>query len=720
MKRKALVILGMHRSGTSALAGAFARVGWDCGYSLLPKGEENPRGFYENIEILKINQELLSDNNRYWSDIHNNVVNKFDHDFSIKIESILKDEFVNPYKLLIKDPRFSHTLLPWKSCLQGLGYEMYCLIMIRHPFPVAQSLYKRNTLDYPHSYLLYSRYVLNALIVTNDLPRMVVSYNQLLNAKSDELSEISNYFKFKDELSIESREAVNLFLSNDLSHSNEAVEETEDDYLRFAMEVYRFSEALNKSKETKDHNYNKIVFFHERLNSLCKKYISERKLLENQDELTLPLEQKIEELEEVIAKRDDNLIKLSAENNRLRDNSEKFQLKTKTYKNAIKILKKKGLKGKKKSNLLKSRIVEQDQLLTQALLNQPHVAIIVISWNNKQFLKDCFDSIRTQDYINIESFLVDNDSEDMSVDFTKENYPEVRVIELTKNLGFAAGNNRAIELVLNEKKADYIFILNPDTTIEASCISELVLTATKYHTFGSFSPKMLMMEVPERLNSAGGDCLFKCGDNLAKAFFFLDTSDSESEINKIRDIFGPSGAATFIRTDLLRLVNGFEEELFTYYEDVELNLKVMLAGWRALYVPTARVHHYQGGTLDDSNEWKLYFLNRNKYIVLIRTLPFRLLVKYGKDIIISAMALVKHLVSVKKTKIALKLIGYFMYSIPYHLYKRVLLFRKLKPSRETVSYIDRLIMEHELYMSPEVRGNSFKDYNEYMSKRLGV
>lgn len=697
-KKICVCIMGMHRSGTSALAGSIARMGFDCGYSLLPKGEENQKGFYENAEILKINEELLNRAGYSWPDINSRrIESTLVEDFRKRIEDLIDDEFTSPNRIMIKDPRFSFTFPVWEIVLNEMGYDITVIVAIRNPSEIAGSLYRRNIIPHDQSYLLFCRYVLNALLVSNQCVTRVIDFNDLLKQKSDLLFESLDHLVY-DELRTESViNRISRFLSSDLRHESSLGFLEEGSYESLAYNLHRA--ILDQVSKKSDDNKDIVNKFYPILDNLCQEYIEETNSSVRIEEAMLPLEQRIEELEEIIQEQEKNHLRTLNEESDIRErllNNHEIQIE------------------KARESIEKS---ERELCLWKDM--SPFVSVIIICWNNSEFLRTCYDSILIQDYSNLEIILVDNDSIDNSVELTEELYPDVRILELEHNLGFAEGNNRAIELVLSEKKSDFIFILNPDTSMEPNCISELVLAAKKFYTFGSFSPKLLMMECPEYLNSAGGDCLFKCGDNLARSFFQLDNNDPNDSVNEIRDIFGPSGAATFIRTDLLRMIDGFEKELFTYYEDVELNFKVILAGWRSLYVPSSRVHHYQGGTLDDFSERKLYLLNRNKFVVLLRTLPYILWKRYFTEIFKSYLALMKHMMHINQTKIGIKLSLALILKLPYHLIKRRQLYNKLSPSIESKKYIGRLIEDHENAMTPQVRAQSFGAYNDYMAKRVG-
>lgn len=343
----------------------------------------------------------------------------------------------------------------------------------------------------------------------------------------------------------------------------------------------------------------------------------------------------------------------------------------------------------------------------------PKVSILIICWNNKAHLKKCFDSIRKQTYKNIETILIDNDSTDESVPFTRRRYPEVRILPLNKNYGFAEGNNRGLRLVLAERQSKYVFILNPDTKLRQNTVEKLVLAAENHPAIGSFTPKILMMEVPNRIQSAGGDCITRGGDNIASSFFY---STTVAGTNETKLVFGSSGAASFFRTDMLREVGLYDSKLFTYYEDVDLNFKIQFSNWRCLYVPSSVLYHYQGGTLDDFSKYKSYLLNSNKYIVLMQNLPINILWNLKIDIFMSFIHLCIHFIRTKQISLVLSIIYRVIICIPHIAKIRLSNFIKYNNNYDSSLLMD-LINEHTAYTTSKKFLSSMKEYQDYMRAR---
>jgi GT2 family glycosyltransferase len=102
------------------------------------------------------------------------------------------------------------------------------------------------------------------------------------------------------------------------------------------------------------------------------------------------------------------------------------------------------------------------------------VAFVIVGWNNKDLLKECFDSIHSQDYKDISIYYVDNGSADNSVEYVTKNFPSVKLVDARKNTGFAVGNNIGIKAALQDEKVQYIALLNSDARIEKSWTSTII------------------------------------------------------------------------------------------------------------------------------------------------------------------------------------------------------------------------------------------------------
>lgn len=248
--------------------------------------------------------------------------------------------------------------------------------------------------------------------------------------------------------------------------------------------------------------------------------------------------------------------------------------------------------------------------------NKPLISIIILNWNGKKYLKDCFDSLESQTYPNFEIILVDNGSEDGSVKFVRENFPQIKIIGNKKNLGFAKGNNIGIKLA----KGKYIFVLNNDTKVEKNCLENLVEAAEKDDKIGMCAPKILSFGNPQIIDSVGLNIYF---DGMSRGRGRMEIDDGK--YNKIEEILFPSGCAALYRKTMIDEIGLFDENFFAYCEDTDLGLRGRLAGWKAILVPSATVYHHYSGSTEKYSDFKAFLVERNHFWVALKNFPLSLL-----------------------------------------------------------------------------------------------
>ncbi len=224
-KSRALIILGMHRSGTSALTGLLHHMGIPIGKSILNAVPgDNEKGYWENQDIVEINEEILSDTNSAWNELY-----KFNFDnfpnvdlYKSKIQSIINNNFSNNKLWMVKDPRICRLLPIWEKVLQNLNCKpLYCIIF-RNPFEVAASLKKRGNMDLHQSLLLWLQHNLDAERYTRDKNRIFINYETFLSDWETTLDKVKNTFNIKFEISPSDIKNIGLgFIDPKLNHHNE-------------------------------------------------------------------------------------------------------------------------------------------------------------------------------------------------------------------------------------------------------------------------------------------------------------------------------------------------------------------------------------------------------------------------------------------------------------------------------------------------------------------
>ena len=209
-------------------------------------------------------------------------------------------------------------------------------------------------------------------------------------------------------------------------------------------------------------------------------------------------------------------------------------------------------------------------------------------------------------------WVVDNASSDGSADCVAE-FSNCRLLAAGGNLGFAAGNN----LAFRECSTEFVALLNPDAFAEPGWLAALLVAAEANPDCASFGSRQLVAERPEYLDGIG-DAYHVSGLVWRERHGRLQQSDDL----KPREIFAPCAAAALYRRSALAVAGEFDEDHFCYLEDVDLGFRLRLAGYRALYVPDAVVHHVGSATSGGQHsDFALYHGHRNLVWTYVKNMP---------------------------------------------------------------------------------------------------
>lgn len=248
------------------------------------------------------------------------------------------------------------------------------------------------------------------------------------------------------------------------------------------------------------------------------------------------------------------------------------------------------------------------------------VDIIIPNWNGQEWLGSCLDSLVNQTFKAFRIIIVDNGSTDGSVEFVHTNYPQVQVIALEKNTGFTGGINTGIRA----GTAPYVCWFNNDAEASPTFLEHL-LTALKTREaegFGMAAAKVFFKSSPSIINSAGS---FVGPDGIGRDRGFQQPDGPV--FNEMTEIFGPAGVAALYCRTLFEKVGLLDEDFFLYSEEVDLNYRAQLSGYRCLYVPEAKVWHRGSATAQNISRRAAYLANRNSLLVIIKNLPGVLLLR---------------------------------------------------------------------------------------------
>jgi GT2 family glycosyltransferase len=254
----------------------------------------------------------------------------------------------------------------------------------------------------------------------------------------------------------------------------------------------------------------------------------------------------------------------------------------------------------------------------------PLISIIILNYNGKHHLQCCFDSILNQSFTDFEIILVDNNSTDSSVPWVKENYSKIKIIENKENLGFAGGNNSALPYASGK----WIFFLNNDTELENDCLVEIARDISEKKSNNiAFAPLMVNFDNPTKINS-GGDCLYP----WCYGYQHEDLEINDAIFSEKREIMLACGGGVVFSRELLDKINGFDEDFFLIYEDIDLSLMAKRAKTEFWMLPKAKIKHKGYSTITQYSAQRMYFSERNRFYLKIKHYPFITLLKYSPQI----------------------------------------------------------------------------------------
>jgi GT2 family glycosyltransferase len=247
------------------------------------------------------------------------------------------------------------------------------------------------------------------------------------------------------------------------------------------------------------------------------------------------------------------------------------------------------------------------------------VSVVIPNWNGKRYLKTCLESLRNQSYRDFETIIVDNGSTDGSVEFVRQSFPEVRLLEFKGNEGFSVAVNEGIRLSAGK----YVALLNNDTEVHPDWLKELVAGVEGEEDVGFCASKILYSDRRNIINSAG-DAVSVAGYawNVGKG------SEDDGRFDTRRDVFGASAAASLYRRDMLEKIGLFDEDYFAYFEDVDLSFRAQLSGYRCLYLPQAVVYHKEGGASRHHGDLAVFYIERNAILNLVKNVPLPVMILY--------------------------------------------------------------------------------------------
>ena len=249
----------------------------------------------------------------------------------------------------------------------------------------------------------------------------------------------------------------------------------------------------------------------------------------------------------------------------------------------------------------------------------PKIAVVILNWNGRKFLEKFLPALVEHNTAQAELIIADNASSDDSIEFLRNNYPQIRIIQNGHNGGFSRGYNEALALV----EAEYFVLLNSDIEVTPNWIEPIISMMDNDPMIAACQPKLLSWFERDTFEYAGGAGGFidHYGYPFCRGRIFQSLEKDEGQYNDTTEIFWATGACMFVRADLYRQYGGLDNDFFAHMEEIDFCWRMKNAGFKIMYCPDSKVFHVGGGTLPKISSRKTYLNFRNNLILLYKNLP---------------------------------------------------------------------------------------------------
>ncbi len=250
----------------------------------------------------------------------------------------------------------------------------------------------------------------------------------------------------------------------------------------------------------------------------------------------------------------------------------------------------------------------------------PTIAIVILNWNGislfPQFMPLMLEHSRRA---GVSVIVADNGSTDGSVEFLERHFPDVRVIRMDRNYGFAEGYNRA----LSQVGADIFVLVNSDVEVTPGWMEPCISRLEAHPGMAAVQPKVRSWKEREKFEYAGaaGGFLDNWGYPFCRGRILSEVETDHGQYDDSISIFWATGACLFIRAEAFRKAGGFDEEFFAHMEEIDLCWRLKNQGWEIGFEPASLVFHLGGATLSYQSPQKVFLNFRNSLWVLMKNLP---------------------------------------------------------------------------------------------------
>lgn len=247
-------------------------------------------------------------------------------------------------------------------------------------------------------------------------------------------------------------------------------------------------------------------------------------------------------------------------------------------------------------------------------------SVVILNWNGAEMLRRFLPSVIAYSQgEGVEICVADNASSDNSCEVIEREFPEVRLIRLSENYGFAEGYNRALQQI----DAEYVVLLNSDVEVTSGWLEPMTDYLDKHPQVAACQPKLLSFQEKSCFEYAGaaGGFIDKYGYPFCRGRIFDVIESDHGQYDDIIPVFWATGAALLIRLQVYREVGGLDGRFFAHMEEIDLCWRLRSRGYGIVCLPFSKVYHVGGATLKKENPRKTLLNFRNNLIMLYKNLP---------------------------------------------------------------------------------------------------
>jgi len=318
-------------------------------------------------------------------------------------------------------------------------------------------------------------------------------------------------------------------------------------------------------------------------------------------------------------------------------------------------------------------------------------AIVILNWNGKKYLQDFLPFVLKFNSSSAKIYVADNASSDDSIEFMNTNFPEVELIELEENYGYAKGYNEALKQI----EAKYYVLLNSDIEVTENWIEPIIAYLEENPEVAACQPKIKSWHQQELFEyaGAGGGYIDYLGYPFCRGRIFQELEKDTGQFDDIQEVFWASGACLFVRSEVFHELEGFDEDFFAHMEEIDFCWRAKNKDYKIIYHPGSTVYHIGGGTLPKNNPRKTYLNFRNNFCLIYKNIPKnRLFSTFLLRFILDGIAAIKFLLDggYKDLTAVFKAHMYFYKNIPKLRKKR----KALKQKQVSGIYKKNIAFEH--------------------------